>query len=578
MNGPRPSDLIPELGVAPEIDAAYARKYPYAEVALAVVRLRTKLGLTQAEFAAKLGTKQSAIARLESGRHGFQVSLFNRIGEAFGTEWSVSFDQDELAGKDEAVSITTVVPSGDALLDAFNVANTLGDSERAHRVASRLAKDLSSPRRRLAVALDAINRGEYKKALDAATSALGLGLNARSTAVAGIVQGRALIGLKKPADALEALAGATDQLALATRIDALIELNRGEEAVTLGERLLAEADERSRAMATYSAARAYWHANRPFKALNQVAAYRDREPNDRVGIMLHGAILGYIGDTTGQVEPYKLAMDLMRGLPDEEPETWRLRAMTAARLGQWRDALAAIRHSVELGTGSSTDRANVARLVADCLDRLRDADSLDKALDVVANEHWLGEPDLRGRRSLACALRGDFTKAVHALGYTIATLDQAAPADQVRCASAFLVSNEIKRAYDILVRNREVLSVPHGQRFLARAALENDKLPVAEEALKRIADECEEEAGTRIALDLLQAIRRSHDQKAVLGRLSQSLDLRAEPTRMVATKSTTTAPNSSWETPALPSHTSRHHEQIAQMNRLAVQYVGTISN
>ncbi|MBI3745447.1 MAG: helix-turn-helix domain-containing protein [Chloroflexi bacterium] len=579
MNAPRPSDLIPALRAAPEIDAAYARRYPLAGVALAVARLRARLGLTQAEFAAELGTTQSVIARLESGRHGFQVSLLNRIGAAFGTGWAVSFGAGDLTEREDATRpIATIEPSGDALLDAFNTANTTGDTERAHRIALRIARDPSTARRRLAIALDAINRGDNKKALEGAQTALDLGLNARSASVARIVEGRALIGLKRPEDALEVLADVTDHLAVATRIEALIELDRADEAVNLGERLVADADERSGALAAYSAARAYWHADRPFQALDQVVAYRVREPNDPVGTMLQGAILGYIGDSTGKMEPYRLAMELFRILPDEEPETWRLRAMTAARLGDWREALAAVSRTVALGTNRPPERASATKLVAECLDRVRDAEVLDQALDVVANEHLLDEPELGRRRSLACAWRGDFAGSVRAIGHTIATLDRAAPADQVRCATALLVSNEVKRAFPILMRNREILSIPHGQRFLARAALENNDLPVAEEALKRIADDGEEEAGTRVALDLLQAIRRSHDEMAVLGRLSQSHDLRAEPNRVITTHEPTTAPSSSWETSSVPSHVSRHQEQIAAMNRLAVQYVGAISN
>jgi transcriptional regulator with XRE-family HTH domain len=579
MNAPRPSDLIPELRAAPEIDAAYARRYPFAGIALAVARLRAKHDLTQAEFAAKLGTTQSVIARLESGRHGVQVSLLNRIGVAFGTGWTVSFGAEDVAWQgDAAPPIATVEPSGDILLDAFNTANTAGDADRAHRVALRIAKDPSTPRRRLAVALDAINRGDYQRALEGARTALELGLNPHSASVARIVEGRALLGLKRPEEALESLAGVANHLASATRIEALIELDRNDEAVNVGEQLVADADERSRPLAAYSAARAYWHADRPFKALDQVVAYRVSEPNDPVGIMLQGAILGYIGDSTGKLEPYKLAMDMFRSLPHEEPETWRLRAMTAARLGDWREALAAVSRTVELGTNRPVERAAATKLVADCLDRVRDPDTLDQALDVVAEKHLLDEPELRKRRSLACARRGDFAGAVRAIGHTIATLDRAAPADQVGCASALLVSNEIKRAFPILMRNREILSVPDGQRFLARAALENNELPVAEEALKRIADNCEEEAGTRVALDLLQAIRRSHDEMAVLERLSQSHDLRAEPTRVLASQKPATAPSSSWETPPVPSHAGRHQEQIAAMNRLAVQHVGAISN
>jgi len=573
MNAPRPSRLIPEFAANPEIDAAYARRYPYAAIALAVARLRASFGLTQAEFAVKFGTTQSVVARLESGRHGFQVSLLNRIATAFGADWRVSFGVEDA----HIAAARAVESSGDALLDEFNAANTAGDTSSAHRVALRIARDPSTPRRRLAMALDAINHAEYKKALEGARAALELGLNDRSAEVGRVVEGRALLGLKRYQEALDCLAEVPGHVALATRVETLIELARYEEAVMAGEQLLEEADDRSLAMATYSAARAYWHANRPYKALEQVTAYRATEPNEPVGISLHGAILGHIGDLTGRSEPYELAMDLFRRLPDDAPESWRLRAMTAARLGSWRDAFSAVTQMVALGTNRPAERSTATRLVIDCLERVPDADSFDEALDIVEKEGLVDAMEVRKRRSVACAWRGDFRGAVEAIGFTIDKLHRADPVDQVRCASALLVSNEVKRAFPILRRNRHVLAVPDGLRFLARAALENNELAIAEDALKEIADASEEEAGTRVALDLLQAIRRSHDQQNVLERLSQSRD-RAEPARVVAQERPTTAPSSSWETAPLPSHASRHTEQIETMNRLAVQYVSAVSN
>jgi transcriptional regulator with XRE-family HTH domain len=572
MNAPRPSEAIHGLAANPEIDAAYARRYPYAAIALAVARLRARLDLTQAQFAAKLGTTQSAVARLESGRHGFQISLLNRIAATFGVDWSVSF-----AAEGEPAAKVPMERSGDALLDEFNEANTAGDTKAAHRVALRLARDPSTSRRKLAVALDAINHADYKKALEWARAALALGLNDRSAGVARIVESRALLGMKRHDEALDCLEGVRGDLALATRLETLIELDRAEEAVSVGEQLLAEADDRSMPLAAYSAARAYWHANRPYKALLQVTTYRASDPDERVGMMLHGAILGHIGDISGATEPYELALQLFRRLPEDDPESWRLRAITEARLGHWREALGAVARTVALGSDRPAERISVARLVTDCLDRIPDPEALDKALDIAAQEKLLGPQELSKRRSLACARRGDFLGAVHAIGFTAKTLDQADPEDQVRCASAFQVSNQVKRAYEILQRNRTLLSVPEGLRFLARAALENNDLDAAEGALKEIADRCEEGADARIARDLLAAIRRSQETKRVFDVFSLSYEP-VQPTRVVAREYATTAPSSSWEIRPLPSPASRHAKQIEQMNRLAVQYVGPIVN
>lgn len=46
---------------------------------------RRRLGLSQTEVAARMGTSQSAIARLESGRSDTRLSTLTRYAEALGT-------------------------------------------------------------------------------------------------------------------------------------------------------------------------------------------------------------------------------------------------------------------------------------------------------------------------------------------------------------------------------------------------------------------------------------------------------------------------------------------------------------
>lgn len=64
----------------PEFCAAAARLEPGHQVA----RLRIQQGLTQEELAAKVGTTQSAIARLESGRRDPSISYLRRVLAALG--------------------------------------------------------------------------------------------------------------------------------------------------------------------------------------------------------------------------------------------------------------------------------------------------------------------------------------------------------------------------------------------------------------------------------------------------------------------------------------------------------------
>jgi transcriptional regulator with XRE-family HTH domain len=68
----------------PSFLAEYERQYPYQQAADAILQLRADLGLTQQELASRAGTTQSVVARAESGRHSFQISLLNRVAAAGG--------------------------------------------------------------------------------------------------------------------------------------------------------------------------------------------------------------------------------------------------------------------------------------------------------------------------------------------------------------------------------------------------------------------------------------------------------------------------------------------------------------
>jgi transcriptional regulator with XRE-family HTH domain len=563
MKDPRPSELVPEFRASPQIDTEYARRYPYAGLALAVARLRAEHDLTQAEFAARLGTSQSVVARLESGRHGIQVSLLNRIAGAFGVSWSVGFGP-----HDEPIRPASVATSDDPILDAFNAANTAGDLDTAHRIARRIRMDPSSPRRRLAVAIDDFNGGDYDKALKGSRAALAVGLIEYSATVARIVSARSLLGLARFAEAAEEAADLENELGIATRVEAMIALDHADDAVAAAELLLRTAGERFLPLAAYLAARAYWHANRPLRALNHITVFRVAEPRDLVGAMLHGAILGHLGDANDDVESYQLAMEIFQALPDDHIETWRLRAMTAARLGDWSEALSDLARTFAGTRRSAVERKAAKQVVDDCLDRITDADSLDRAIELARSHGLLVGLDLRRRQSSACAMRGDFEGAVKALQMTVSDLERADPHDQVRCASALLVGNQAGRAYEILLRNRAILAVPDGQVFLAKAALARGEVTLAVEALELIAGDENAAAVTRVALDLLQAIRRSHEDIQVLQRLSQTRELTPQPTKVLRGSPIGTASTSSWEGPDSLTADAHHVDAIGLTNRL----------
>lgn len=51
------------------------------EIAESIIDARIKNGITQKELADMMGTKQPAIARMESGKHGFNIKNIEKIAE-----------------------------------------------------------------------------------------------------------------------------------------------------------------------------------------------------------------------------------------------------------------------------------------------------------------------------------------------------------------------------------------------------------------------------------------------------------------------------------------------------------------
>lgn len=75
----------------PETRREYeALEIPF-EIASLLIELRVKHALTQDGLAKQLGTKQSAIARLESGEANPSLKMLERIATATGTKLQLSF-------------------------------------------------------------------------------------------------------------------------------------------------------------------------------------------------------------------------------------------------------------------------------------------------------------------------------------------------------------------------------------------------------------------------------------------------------------------------------------------------------
>ena len=75
-------------------DPAFRREYdalaPEFEFIEELIEKRLERGLTQAALAKKIGTKQSAIARLESGSYNPSISFLQRVAKALDARLQVS--------------------------------------------------------------------------------------------------------------------------------------------------------------------------------------------------------------------------------------------------------------------------------------------------------------------------------------------------------------------------------------------------------------------------------------------------------------------------------------------------------
>ncbi len=75
-------DLFAELNKDPEFRAEYRRQKPYYNILLDVIKRRKELNITQKELAARTGTHQSSISRIESGEHDIRLSTLIEIADA----------------------------------------------------------------------------------------------------------------------------------------------------------------------------------------------------------------------------------------------------------------------------------------------------------------------------------------------------------------------------------------------------------------------------------------------------------------------------------------------------------------
>ena len=73
----------------PEVKAEYDALAPEFEIAAELIRARVRAGLSQSDLAQRMGTSQSAVARLENGRTLPSTKTILRYAQATGSRIQV---------------------------------------------------------------------------------------------------------------------------------------------------------------------------------------------------------------------------------------------------------------------------------------------------------------------------------------------------------------------------------------------------------------------------------------------------------------------------------------------------------
>lgn len=85
------SSLKKRLLKDPEIKRHYDELQPEFDLACALIEKRIEKKMTQGALAKKLGTKQSAISRLESGESNPSFNFLRKVAKALDCKLKISF-------------------------------------------------------------------------------------------------------------------------------------------------------------------------------------------------------------------------------------------------------------------------------------------------------------------------------------------------------------------------------------------------------------------------------------------------------------------------------------------------------
>ena len=85
------NDFLKESLKNPKIKAEYDKLQPEFAMIQAVIDARVKKGVTQKDLAQRIGTKQSVISRLESGRANPSVAFLKKLAQALNSHLEIRF-------------------------------------------------------------------------------------------------------------------------------------------------------------------------------------------------------------------------------------------------------------------------------------------------------------------------------------------------------------------------------------------------------------------------------------------------------------------------------------------------------
>lgn len=85
------NDFLKESLKNPKIKTEYDRLQPEFAVIRAVIEARIRKGVTQEDLAKKIGTKQSVISRLESGRANPSIAFLKKLAQALNSHLEIRF-------------------------------------------------------------------------------------------------------------------------------------------------------------------------------------------------------------------------------------------------------------------------------------------------------------------------------------------------------------------------------------------------------------------------------------------------------------------------------------------------------